>query len=133
MRSTANQSRMKRYRSKLMGKTTWFNKKKGGSNDTRIKKEQKKGKKHTKEQIGVGESIDYRTVLFVNNTEGGELANNLKELTKRLVPSIGFGGGEKWERPENPLPSQQPVERSTLWKGRMYTMYSGSRRTTKVQ
>ena len=43
-----------------------------------------------KEQMS-GEQIEYRTVLFVENSEGGELASRFREHSKRLAPTLGFG------------------------------------------
>ena len=34
--------------------------------------------------------MNFRSVLFVENTEGGELATKLKELVRTLAPSLGF-------------------------------------------
>ena len=43
MRSTGAQSRYKRYQNKLIGKVTWFNWKKGGSNSQEERKIQRRG------------------------------------------------------------------------------------------
>ena len=36
-------------------------------------------------------ALENKTVLFVEYTEGGELASRLRELMRRLAPTIGFG------------------------------------------
>ena len=67
LRRTAAGSRCKRYREKLMGKTTWFKRgrKEEGSkmNPGKKRGEQVKDKKE--------EQVEYRTVLFVENSVGG--------------------------------------------------------------
>ena len=113
LRSTAAQSSVKRYRSKLLGKTTWFKKRKEGSSDKRMVKDQKSGSRKYKEQT-VGEEIEYRTVLFVDNTEGGELTQRMKDLSRRLARSIGFGV-KIVERNGSSLKSIFPL--NNLWDG----------------
>ena len=90
LRLTAAGSRSKRHRDKLLEKSTWFKKSrsKGEEKTTGQGADNKKGRSKEQEPR---EQIDYRTVLFVENTEGGELASRLRELTKRLAPILGFG------------------------------------------
>ena len=69
LRRTAAGSRMKRYKEKLLGKTTWF---KSGKSST-DEKHTTKGKGAKKNLKKPSNEIEYRTVLFVDNTEGGSL------------------------------------------------------------
>ena len=111
LRCTAEGSRMNRYKNKLLGKTTWYRK----SKKSRENPQESRGKSKSKEQNGGGEEqVQYRTVLFVENTEGAELASRLKELTRRLAPRIGFGV-KIVERSGSTLRSRFPL--NNLWDG----------------
>ena len=56
----------------------------------------------------------HRTVLFVENSKGGGLASRLKELNKKLAPTLGFGV-KVIERTGSSLKSRFPL--SNLWDG----------------
>ena len=58
--------------------------------------------------------MEQKTVLFVENTKDGELTKRLKELMKRIGPSIGFGV-KVVERTGATLRSKFPL--TNLWDG----------------
>ena len=95
-----------------MEKTTWFKQKREGSSQEKGSKgsKDKRRGKDKKDR----EEMEYRTVLFINNTEGGELASRVKELTRRIAGSIGFGV-KVVERNGSPLRSLFPL--NSLWEG----------------
>ena len=111
LRSTAAKNRCSRLRSKLLEKSNWF-KRKGNRNDNaatskgKIKKD-KKGQ----EQVDM---LPTKSVFFVENTEEGELMSRMKELMRRLTPSLGFKI-KIVERSGSSLRSKFPL--STLWEG----------------
>ena len=113
LRTTAAGSRVKRYREKLLGKTTWF--KTQNKKDKMKKSTSSRGKKGENYKESTSrEHIKYSTVLFVDNTEGGELVTRMKDLTRRLSASIGIGI-KVVERNGNPLRSRFSL--NNLWDG----------------
>ena len=48
------------------------------------------GREQLKKSTQEGSSSTPKTVLFVEYTHGGELANKMRELTSRLAPILGF-------------------------------------------
>ena len=75
---------------KLIGRTTWFRSKRKGN-----KKELYGNRNGAKPGLGgakgsTGTSLTQRSVLFVQQTPGGELAMRLRELFLRLEPTVGF-------------------------------------------
>ena len=114
LKCTASKSWMKRFKNKLLEKTTWFKKKKRADNKGGEEPGNKRKSRNKEQKDQAQEDIEYRTVLFVNNTGGGELASRIKELTRRLAGSIGFGV-KVVERNGNPLRSLFPL--NNLWDG----------------
>ena len=91
LRRTAKDSQGARTRMKLLGRTTWF-KSKGGSKKKDLYGSQggvKKSKPSRREQPRDSTPTP-RSVLFVEQTPGGELAVRLRELFTRLAPTLGF-------------------------------------------
>ena len=85
LRNTAALSIGSRNKKKLLAKSNWFKKRSNkGSND----KYQSNGK--AKKSSHQQRELETKTVLFVEYTEGGELASRLRELMKRLAPALGF-------------------------------------------
>ena len=83
-----------RTRRKLIWKTTWFKTKRRGQNEDKndINKK-KKGGAEDRGADGSRNNIPLstpRSVLFVGQTPGGELASQLRELFTRLEPTVGF-------------------------------------------
>ena len=113
MRSTAAKSRGRRYKEKLMGKSTWFRKRRVEDVPTERRNHRKTGKPSSKEQKPK-EQLPTRSVIFVDNTEGGELATRMKDLMRRLSPSLGFNI-KVVERNGSTLRSRFPV--TNLWEG----------------
>ena len=111
LRRRANESRGARTRKQLLGNTDWFKKKGKGSRNTTTTNGGSKGR--NQRQQGEQE-IACRTVLFLEYSNGGELARRMKELMKRLAPMLGFGI-KIVERAGRTLRSQFPL--SSLWDG----------------
>ena len=112
LRQTAARSKAKRYKDKLLSKSTWFREQ--GSKNT-ADKSKKLGAKKIKEPMMKKETqLQYRTVLFVENSEGGELVNRIKEQTRRLAPTLGFAI-RVVERNGRSLRSRFPL--TNLWDG----------------
>ena len=91
IRKTAKDSLEARIRTKLTGKSSWFKKKKG------VKKsyyDEDKGAGNTRRKNVGGNNTTPtptpKTVMFVDQTPGGELAAKLRELFLRLEPTVGF-------------------------------------------
>ena len=114
VRRTAKDSLEQRSRTKLLGSATWF--KKRGSPANRKDTLGKKRSRINRGGKGAGNTIASapRSVLFVEQTPGGELASRLKELFRRLEPTLGF-----WlkvvERTGRSLQSNFPL--TNLWDG----------------
>ena len=85
VRRSAKDSLGQRLRTKLIGKTTWF-KKKGQRAERTKKGGQRRGAKSSSDNT----TPTPRSVLFVDQTLGGELASRLRELFTRLEPTLGF-------------------------------------------
>ena len=60
------------------------------------------------------QEMEPRTVLFVEQTRGGELAKGIRELIKRLHPLLGFTI-KVVERAGSSLKGKFPL--NTLWEG----------------
>ena len=116
LRTTAKESRSERYRKKLLAKSTWFKRKKDNADSNTISsgEQSRKNKKSKDDKEQVKEQIEYKSVLFIENTEGGEFLTRMKELTRRLSSSLGFGI-KVVERCGSSLRSRFPL--STLWEG----------------
>ena len=119
LRRTAKESEEQREREKLLGKSSWFRKtsKKGEQEkeDHRRLFSKPSGRGRRKAKIGrTTQGAQARTVLFVEQTEGGELAMRIRELVSRLEPLIGFKI-KVVERCGKSLQSQFPL--NNLWQG----------------
>ena len=114
--TTAKESRSGRYRKKLLAKSTWFKGKKDNADSNTISsgEQSRKNKKSKDDKEQVKEQIEYKSVLFIENTEGGEFLTRMKELTRRLSSSLGFGI-KIVGRCGSSLRSKFPL--STLWEG----------------
>ena len=108
IRSTAKSSRGSRYLNKLTSKTSWYKRKKRSNAEEYGAGKKGSNKKNTQEQM------EHKTVLFIENTKDGELAKRMKELTRRIAPSIGFGI-KIVERTGATLRSKFPL--TNLWEG----------------
>ena len=110
LRSTASGSSKSRYMKKLLGKTTWYKSRRnhstGENNST-----SGKGAKNRKHEE---QDVEPQTVLFVEYSKNGELANKMKELTRRLAQTVGFHV-KVVERAGTSLRNQFPT--TTLWDG----------------
>ena len=87
LRRTVKESLSARIKRKLLSKTTWYRKGKKTDHYQDDEEGKGRGKKVNKKE----KAVENKTVLFVEYTEGGELAGRLRELMKRLAPVIGFG------------------------------------------
>ena len=90
VRRTAKVSKESRIKTKLIGKTTWFKKRKGGAEkDWYGKKGARRGGDKKSRETDTTTTAP-KTVIFVEQTPGGELAKRLRELFKRLEGTVGF-------------------------------------------
>ena len=89
---TAQESSQGRSRKKLLGKSSWFR----GRKKPEEEKEEHHvthrggGKKITKGAGGPGKELKTRSVLFVDQTPGGELAKQVREKLRDLEPILGY-------------------------------------------
>ena len=84
---TAKMSQGGRYRKKLMAKTTWYRKKKIG-NPSLAQISQGRGQKRKREGVK-NQEIETKSVIFVENTPGGEFAKQLRSLMERIHHHLG--------------------------------------------
>ena len=89
LRRTANNSQELRLRTKLLGKSSWFKKRTGQKMEDSNKRDgqQRRGRKGKVETVTNTTTIP-SSVLFVDQTPGGELASRMKELLKRMVRPV---------------------------------------------
>ena len=85
LRRTAEESQGARLRNKLIGKTTWFKQKK-----TKLEGAANKKSKGARKSIPAVRGSTPSTVIFVEQTPQGELAQRLRDLFQRLEPTLGF-------------------------------------------
>ena len=83
---TAEESQGARNKDKLVGKSTWFKKRSSGNTGSTDKKTGRARGARNTTTMGPAPS----TVLFVEQTANGELAMRLREMFKRLEPTLGF-------------------------------------------
>ena len=115
---TAKESNKTRASKKLTDRSEWFRKQKSADQDLDKEEEEERClNKYLKDgnyQEDGNRNIPTRTVLFVENTRGGELAKRLRSVEKRTENMMGFktkiveGVGSKLK---NLLPNSNP------WKG----------------
>ena len=89
---TASESGNSRNRKKVMGKSTWFKGNGGGKNkNTGTFNGHRKNRniKGEKDSTGTG-PLQTRTVLFVENTPGGELASKIRDQLTRMEGIMGY-------------------------------------------
>ena len=86
LRRSAKESETARMRTKLIGKSTWFKKK--GSKSLEHRKGKGGGSKKGAEPSAPSSTPS--TVLFIEQTSNGELASKMRELLRRLEPTMGF-------------------------------------------
>ena len=103
-----------RTKNKLLGKSSWFKKKGGRSKDDYGSKRGGPGSKPRGKEEQVASSTTPRSVIFVEQTPGGELAAKLRELFMRLEPTVGFYI-KVVEKTGRSLMSQFPL--TNLWDG----------------
>ena len=96
---TSQESAPGRVKKKLLGKSTWFRKRKANNSEepdqtgsrscaetTRTNRQERR--KRMKD--GKEETPRTRTVLFVENTPGGALAKQLREIMERIQKMLGY-------------------------------------------
>ena len=84
---TANESQGARELKKLVSKMNWY--RKGTEEDPYEDGREHNGKKKGAE-VCQGAQPKYKSVLFVEQTVGGELSRRLREVLQRLAPVMGF-------------------------------------------
>ena len=115
LRSTAQGSRGSRIKKKLLGKSNWYKNRKNTRSTQENKSNSAKGSRKCKDKKIPGEQTPpMKTVLFVEHTKNGELATKLRELTRRLAPTLGFSV-KVVERAGATLKSLFPL--GSLWEG----------------
>ena len=92
---------------KLLEKANWYNKRRRNAiEDEKLGSRKNRGKRmNNKVQT---EQPAPKTLLFVEQTNDGELASRLRELVRRLSPTIGFSI-KIVERAGSPLRSRFPL------------------------
>ena len=111
LRRTSDESKGARTRKTLLGKTEWY-KRRSSKRGHYAKRCQ--GKRGAHKEPAREQEVQYKTVLFVEYSKGGELAARLREVMKRLAPLIGFGV-KIVERAGRSLRSCFPL--TSLWDG----------------
>ena len=91
LRRTAEESKGARMRTKLTGKSTWFKKRRGNQQEDQLGSSKGDNGKRAKGALKKRSEEPPSTVLFVEQTPNGELAARLRELLRRLEPTLGFG------------------------------------------
>ena len=107
-------------------KTTWFRSRK--KVDHYREDTSKKKTKVVEEEV----KLENKTVLFVEYTDGGELASRLRELCRSLAPTLGFGVKvvEGRKEAEERIPTHNLVGGRPMWEGRdLYNLLPRSRET----
>ena len=89
LRRTSRESLGARIRNKLIGKSNWFRKGRKSAQQEESKKA-RNGKVGRKKDQPTTPWTAPRSVLFVEQTNGGELATKLRELLVRIEPVLGF-------------------------------------------
>ena len=89
LRSTAEKSMKDRYKKKLLEKSNWYKKRRIHENDD--EKPNPRSRKPVKKEAKEKPRLEPKTILFVEHTRNGELATRLREATRRLEQTIGFG------------------------------------------
>ena len=132
LRRTAKNSQEQRMRTKLIGKSSWFKKKGGQKVDWYGMKDGQRGGRKKGKVRKINTTTTPKSVLFVDQTPGGELACRMRELFNRIEPTIGFHL-KVVERTGLSLQSQFPL--TTLWdgapcgrEGECTTCYQGAER-----
>ena len=114
LRSTAAGSRGSRIRKKLTNKTSWYKSRHGKKSNMDMYGAGNKGSSKNIAGRKEQQQVEYKTTLFVENTHEEQLAKNMRELMKRLAPSLGFGV-KVVERTGDTLRSRFPL--TNLWEG----------------
>ena len=109
---TAEESRGARIRKKLIGRSSWF-KSRQKDKDTQEKRTGVMGTRN-QEAGASGHVLKTRSVLFVPQTPGGELAKRTREVLERLQPILGYKV-RVVERTGTGL--QQKLSQTSIWSG----------------
>ena len=112
---TAEESRGHRIRKKLIGKSSWFRNTRKRNQEDVVKKTSGTKRKSGKSGRAPSEtSIRTRSVLFIPQTSGGELARRTREVLERLQPAMGYKV-KVVERTGTSL--QQKLSQTAIWAG----------------
>ena len=76
-----------RITKKLLSKTNWFKKRRKGDRDP---KEKQQGGREGAHKIAKGREQSVKSVLFVEQSPGGELAKRMREALRSMEPTMGF-------------------------------------------
>ena len=108
---SAEVSQGSRIRRKLLAKTTWF-KKRGGKGEKECQGSRSQGT--TWGRARKERELDIKSVLFVEQSPGGELATKMREVLKGMEQTLGFRV-KVAERAGRPIGSMFPL--TSLWEG----------------
>ena len=84
---TAEESHGTRVRKKLLDKASWFGKKK---RDEEVAKQHHGSRSNVERKQARRDHLKTRSVMFVEQTPGGELARRVKEQLQNLEETLGF-------------------------------------------
>ena len=88
---TSIDSQGARIRKKLLAKTTWFKKKKMGDEQVIHGSKSKRGEPGSKwGNVKSTRELDVKSVLFVEQSPGGELAKRMRDILRNMEPTMGF-------------------------------------------
>ena len=87
---TAEDSRGSREMKSLLGRASWYKKKKDKKDWYREEHNKKGAKNEKRKEEMIKERIPHKSVMFVEQTVGGSLASKLRELIDHLAPILGF-------------------------------------------
>ena len=100
-----------RIRKKLLAKTNWFKKKRKGDRDSKDQQQGGRGGAHSRAK---DREQAVKSILFVEQSPGGELAKRMRETLRSMEPTMGFRI-KVVERCGQALGSKFPL--TNLWEG----------------
>ena len=101
-----------RIKKKVLSKSNWFKKKKGEQEKEQMKAKREPGA--TNWGSRPAKELEVKTVLFVEQSPGGELAKRMRETLRNMEHTLGFKV-KVAERTGQALGSKFPL--NTLWHG----------------
>ena len=109
---TSTDSQGARIRKKLLAKSNWFRKKRKSNKEEKPKRSKDKSQEWG--AVNYNKELEVRSVLFVEQTPGGELSKRLREQLRGMEDTLGFKVRVA-ERTGRSLGSS--FSQSSLWEG----------------